>query len=138
MFFLVLWITGVVFALFAITLIVFLIKYRHREGRQAYFTRGNLKIELTWTAIPAVIMIFLAFYSDTLWSEIKNPKKFPPTSRIIQIRPKQFEWQIRYAGPDGLFNTMDDINTINDLYLPLGEPVKIELEGQDVIHSFFE
>ena len=89
------------------------------------------------SAIPAAIMIFLAFYSDTLWSEIKDPKKFPPTSRIIQIRPKQFEWQIRYAGPDGLFNTKDDINTINDLYLPLGEPVKIELEGQDVIHSFF-
>src|SRR5207302_8320120 len=51
--------------------------------------------------------------------------------------PKQFEWQVRYAGPDGIFGTKDDIKTINQLYLEIGEPVKIELEGQDVIHSFF-
>jgi cytochrome c oxidase subunit 2 len=134
---LILWITGSVFVLFAITLVVFLIKYRYRDGRLAYFSHGNTKIEIIWTAIPAAIMIFLAFYSNTLWSEIKDPKKFPATARIIQVRPKQFEWQVRYAGPDGLFNTKDDIKAINELYLPLNEPVKIELEGQDVIHSFF-
>jgi cytochrome c oxidase subunit 2 len=136
-FYLILWITGIVFLLFAVTLIVFLIRYRYREGRVAHFTRGSLRIEIIWTIIPAAILVFLAFYSESLWSAIKDPSKFPKNAKVIQIHPRQFEWDIIYPGPDGLFGTADDIKTTNELYLALNEPVKIDLEGQDVIHSFF-
>jgi cytochrome c oxidase subunit II len=136
-FYLILWITSIVFALFAITLIVFLIRYRYREGRIAQFTRGNLRLEIIWTIIPAVILVFLAFQSEALWSSIKDPSKFPKNASVIQIHPKQFQWNIAYPGPDGIFGTKDDIKTINELYLPFGQPVRIDLEGQDVIHSFF-
>ena len=56
---------------------------------------------------------------------------------MIRIEPRQFEWDITYPGPDGEFDTPDDINTINQLYLAVHQPVQIMLQGQDVIHSFF-
>ncbi len=44
---------------------------------------------------------------------------------------------IRYAGPDGLLGTEDDLHTVNDLRMVKDEPVTILLKSQDVIHSFF-
>ena len=42
----------------------------------------------------------------------------------------------RYAGPDGKFNTRDDIVTTNDMRVPVGVPVLLQLAASDVLHSF--
>ncbi|HYM20317.1 MAG TPA: cytochrome c oxidase subunit II [Candidatus Kapabacteria bacterium] len=133
----ILWITLVVFVLVEVCLVYFLWKYRQKPGRKATYYHGNNKLEITWTALPAIILVFLAIFSNAIWSEVKSPDRFPKGAPVIQIRPRQFEWDITYPGPDGKFNTADDINTINQLYLAVNEPVQIKLEGQDVIHSFF-
>ncbi|MEO6940902.1 MAG: cytochrome c oxidase subunit II [Candidatus Kapaibacterium sp.] len=137
MFNMILWITMVVFFLVEVTMLVFLIKYRYKPDRRATYTHGNNRLEIVWTAIPAVILVYLAIFSNTLWSEIRDPNKFPKGASSIEIRPRQFEWDITYPGPDGKFGTKDDIATINQLYLVKDKPVQIKLEGQDVIHSFF-
>jgi len=137
MFYLILWITLFVFFLVEGALIVFLWIYRYKPGRKAIYTHGNNTLEITWTAIPAVILVFLAVFSNSLWSEIRDPNKFPKGAPAIQIKPRQFEWDITYPGPDKKFGTADDIQTINQLYLVVNQPVQIKLEGQDVIHSFF-
>lgn len=137
MFDVILWITMIVFVLVELGLIYFLWKYRHKPGRKALYTHGNNKLEIAWTIVPAVILVFLAIFSNSLWSEIRNPNTFPKNSASIQIKPRQFQWDITYPGPDGKFNTADDINTINQLYLAANEPVQIKLLAQDVIHSFF-
>ena len=133
----ILWITLIVFFLVEGTLVVFLFKYRYKKGRTATYTHGNNTLEITWTAIPAVILVILAIFSNSLWSEIRDPNKFPKNATTIHINPRQFEWDITYPGPDGVFDTKDDIKTINQLYLVLNQPVQIKLQGQDVIHSFF-
>ena len=133
----ILWMTGIVFFLVEGLLIIFLVKYRHKEGRKAFYTHGNNTLEITWTVIPALILCFLAIFSNSLWSEIRSPEKFPKDAAAIEIHPRQFEWDITYPGPDGKFGTPDDISTINELYLAVGKPAKIKLEAQDVIHSFF-
>jgi cytochrome c oxidase subunit 2 len=55
----------------------------------------------------------------------------------VEIMPQQWAWNIRYAGADGQFNTGDDIITLNDLHLPVGRRVLVQLKAKDVIHSFF-
>lgn len=137
MFSLILWITLIVFVLVEGCLVYFLWKYRHKPGRKAVYYHGNNKLEITWTTIPALILVFLAVFSNKIWSEIKSPDRFPKNAPVIRIMPRQFEWDITYPGPDGKFDTPDDINTINNLYLAANEPVQIKLQGQDVIHSFF-
>lgn len=137
MFDLILWITLIVFVLVEGCLVYFLWKYRHKPGRKAIYYHGNNKLEITWTTIPALILVFLAVFSNKIWSEIKDPAQFPKGAPVIRIQPRQFEWDITYPGPDKQFDTPDDINTINQLYLAVGQPVQIKLQGQDVIHSFF-
>ncbi len=131
------WITFVVFLIVEGGLVYFLFKYRYKPGRKATYTHGNNTLEITWTAIPAVILVILAVFSNSLWSEIRDPNKFPKDATTISIKPRQFEWDITYPGPDKKFGTADDIQTVNQLYLEVNKPVQIKLEGQDVIHSFF-
>jgi cytochrome c oxidase subunit 2 len=55
----------------------------------------------------------------------------------IEINAHQWAWSARYAGPDGKFNTADDVVTLNDIRVPEGAPIILELASTDVIHSFY-
>src|SRR5262249_45744572 len=55
----------------------------------------------------------------------------------IEVNAHQWAWAARYAGPDGLFNTADDIVTLNDIRVPVGTPILVQLASTDVIHSFY-
>jgi len=55
----------------------------------------------------------------------------------VRVEPEQFAWNAQYAGPDGVFDTADDVRVINDLHVPIGRPVLVSLKSKDVIHSFF-
>ncbi len=59
-----------------------------------------------------------------------------PKSVRIEITAHQWAWVARYAGPDGKFNTPDDIVTFNDVVVPEGTPILFQLVSTDVIHSF--
>ena len=135
LFYLILAITGVVFLLVQATLLAFIVQYRRRPGRRAAYTHGNRLVEIIWTVIPSLILVFLTFHSQQVWSQVRgNP---PPANLEIEITAEQFAWNIRYAGADGVFNTADDITTLNQLHLPVHETVLIRLKSKDVIHSFF-
>lgn len=132
---LILWITGIVFVAVEVTLVVFLVKYRAREGGRATYTHGSNRLEVIWTIIPALILVFLAIISQDSWAYIRN--HFPQKGTLIDITAEQFAWNIRYPGPDGKFNTADDILTLNQLHIPVDQPAIISLHSKDVIHSFF-
>jgi cytochrome c oxidase subunit 2 len=135
LFYLILWITGIIFVVVEVLLLVFLFRYRHREGRRARYTHGNNRLEVIWTIIPAVICVVLALLSRRTWAEIKQ--QIPKDAMQIEITGEQFAWNIRYAGPDGKLGTADDIFTLNQLHFPVGRPVVATLRSKDVIHSFF-
>ena len=135
LFMVILWITGGIFVLVEGALLWFLIRYRHREGRSAVYLHGNAVVEIVWTLVPACVVIYLAFASQRLWAQIQGPP--PPHQLEVEVNAEQFAWNIRYPGPDGRFGTSDDITTINQLHLPLGQVVLVHLTSKDVIHSFF-
>ena len=137
LFYVILAITGAVFVLVEVVLLVFLIRYRQRPGHRAAYTHGDTRIEIVWTVIPAIIMVWLALGSQELWSAIRYPSHYPEGAPEIDITAEQFAWNIRYPGPDGLVETNDDITTINQLHLPVGRPVMLRITSKDVIHSFF-
>jgi len=137
LFYLIYYLTNVTFILVATCMITFLIMYRHREGRRATYTHGNTTLEIVWTIIPALILIMLGFLSKSRWEEIKSPSHMPPADVMVRITAKQFNWEIRYPGPDGKFDTDDDVQVDNDLHVPLNKVVRVFLRSKDVIHSFF-
>ncbi len=133
----ILWITGIVFFITEITLVVFMVKYRHKEGRKADYIHGSNKAEVVWTTITFVIVIGIAFYSKGLWDEIRDPDRIPANAYPIHMMATQFEWNATYAGADGQFDTSDDFVSRNVLHIPVAQPVVVQLQAEDVIHSFF-
>jgi cytochrome c oxidase subunit 2 len=135
LFYLIFWITGIAWVVVQVMMLVFLFMYRHREGRRATYTHGNTTLEIMWTIVPALILIMLGFMSKTTWDAIRHTH--PPSTHVVQITAKQFNWEVLYPGPDGAFETPDDKMIENDLHVPVNQVVRVRLASKDVIHSFF-
>lgn len=142
LFYLALGLTGAAFVLVTLVLVYFLIRYRAREGHAAYYTHGD-SLKARWLTISLAIIVFLAidvnlaFHDHFAWDAIWGHPPNPAQALRVQIFPEQYAWNIRYAGPDGNFGTLDDVTTINQLHIPLDRPVLVALKSKDVIHSFF-
>jgi cytochrome c oxidase subunit 2 len=136
-FYVILYITGAVFLLVEGGLLVFLFKYRRRDGVAATYVHGSNRAEIIWTTIPAVTVLCLAFFSQRVWSAVKDPDRFPKDAIPIGVHVKQFEWQMTMPGPDGKIGTDDDIFRKNEMDLEVNRSYVVELTSQDVIHSFF-
>lgn len=135
MFYLIYYITGATFVLVMTLLVAFLIMYRYQEGRRATYTHGNSTLEIVWTIVPALILVMLGFMSKGKWDEIK--KNVPPADVQVRVTGKQFNWEVMYPGPDGKFETGDDVQFDNDVHVPVNKVVRVLLRSKDVIHSFF-
>src|SRR6266853_1147634 len=110
-------ITGIAFVLVEVGLIWFMVQYRQRPGRKAFYTHGNTRAEVIWTAIPAVTMVALGLISNHYWVEIKGRNSVPASAYPIGIHAKQFEWQMTYPGADGKLGTADDFTIRNQLHV---------------------
>jgi cytochrome c oxidase subunit II len=134
---LVLWITGIAFLLTEVALIWFSIRYRRGANPKAHYSHGDTKAEIIWTAVPTAILVYLGFLSQNLWSELRQPKNYPQPALTVQVMAEQWLWNFKYAGPDGQFDTDDDVTVQNNAHIPVNQPVHFELHAQDVIHGFF-
>lgn len=135
LFALIYWITVVVFILVMATLILFLIKYRHREGHKAEYIEGSTKLEIIWTTATTVIVFGLALLSFPQWNKLKSPAENPDYT--VLVRGEQFNWYFIYPGPDNEIGTEDDLEFENQMYVPEDKVIQILLTSKDVIHSFF-
>jgi cytochrome c oxidase subunit 2 len=120
-------------------ILLFLVLYRRREGRKATYIRGDKPGEAAWILIPAFIVLVLDLWIDfhgaEVWAKVKG--RVPPSDLRIQVTAKQFNWEVRYPGPDGKFGTADDLQLENELHVPVNKVVRVVLKSKDVIHSFF-
>ncbi len=143
LFYLASWLTGIAFVLVLGILFYFLIRYRERPGHKPVYTKGESAGARIFTLSLAfivfvVIDINLAVHDHWAWDKVfGRPDDSAAPALHIQILAQQFAWNIRYAGPDGKFKTADDITTINQLHIPVGRPVLLQLKSKDVMHSFF-
>jgi cytochrome c oxidase subunit 2 len=130
-------ITGIALIVVEAGLVWFVIKYRARPGRKAYYTHGVTKAEIIWTAIPAVTVVALGIVSNHYWVQMKGRDSMPADAYPVIVHGKQFEWTITHPGPDGALRTPDDLRLRNQLHIPVNRAVLVHLEAEEVIHSFF-
>jgi cytochrome c oxidase subunit 2 len=117
---------------------------RHGRGHRASYDLGSAGPSVT-KALLLSLLIFgvvdgnllvngLRDVDDVFWN-VDRAEANPEAVRI-EVNAHQWAWDVRYPGPDGKFNTADDAVTLNDVTVPLGVPVVVQLAATDVIHSF--
>ncbi|HEV2975361.1 MAG TPA: cytochrome c oxidase subunit II [Solirubrobacteraceae bacterium] len=91
---------------------------------------GNTRLEVLWTAAPAILLLGLISYSFVVLHD--NEKK-PAKEMSIGVTGQQFEWSFQY--PPSV--TGGKPLETHQLYLPEGESVKFDMRSKDVIHAFW-
>ena len=151
-----LYITGFVFLATHILLFYFSYKYQHKEGKKSFYYPHNNKLEVLWTTVPALVLLVLVVVGLRNWMAFTSPA--PADAMIVEITGKQFNFIVRYPGPDGVFGEKN-FRLIDDATNPLGldwkdkasrddiiiqtgelhivkdQPVKLVLGSRDVIHN---
>ncbi len=108
----------------------------------AWFSHGSHNLEVIWTILPAIILLFISLYQMDVLARIRLKQEFPEqvaNDPVAEVSARQFEWRIRYPAPGKKLRALpqpDDLYTVNDLHIPVGKPVMIRLRSEDVQHSF--
>jgi cytochrome c oxidase subunit 2 len=112
--------------LIAVAITFFAIKYRRgSRADRSNPIAGSLKLELTWTIIPLIMAIAVFTWASSVYFNVIHP---PEGSMEVTVVGRQWMWKIQH--PTGQ-------REINELHVPIGQPVKLTMTSQDVIHSFF-
>jgi len=149
--------TGIVFVITHILLFYFAWKYRYKKGRKALYMPHDNKLEVIWTAAPAVVMAYLVINGLVVWNKVMQDVMPKEDHVEIEVTGMQFAWILRYPGLDGKLGARDfkKISATNDLgqdwhdpknwddfkpdeiVLPKGKKVRVRITSRDVLHSFY-
>jgi cytochrome c oxidase subunit II len=113
--------------LFGITIVMvyFVVKYRRSKNPVASDIRDNYTLEIIWTIIPTLIALSM-FYVG--WSSYLGLRTVPDDAMEVSVEAQQFAW---------LFIYDNDKETENELVVPQGRAIKLNITSVDVLHSFF-
>ena len=152
---------GTILFIGIIGLLVFsLVRFRRRPGQlgDGIAIEGNLPLEIFWTAVPAVVVLFVGLYSydiydrmggmvplahdhsagmteagmaeERIWGGISSGTVDAGVVDALPIEVTAMQFAFLFHYPDG------DI-TAGELHVPAGRPVTLRLEAKDVIHAFW-
>ena len=121
----ILWISVFFFALIVILMVVFVARYMRRPGRLPEASANHsTALELTWTAIPLVIVIVIFYFGFKGFIAMATP---PADAYKIDVLGRKWNWEFTY--PNG--------HSDPDLHVPVDRDVLLVLTSQDVIHSLY-
>jgi cytochrome c oxidase subunit 2 len=130
---LIFWLALIVFIGVQIAIVMTVLKYRrrHEDEPRPKQIHGNQKLELVWTIIPAVILV--AIFIPTIRTMYRVEDRADQGEYVIEVYGKQWWWEVHYKEPETLANVV----TANEFYIPTNTRVRIELLSSNVIHSFY-
>jgi cytochrome c oxidase subunit 2 len=108
-------------------------KWRVRAGEEELDgppIHGNTRLEIIWTALPAILLVTLVGYAYVVLTDIEEAKADSMTVRVVG---EQFAWSYFYPSPEGGGKEVE----ADQLYLPAGQQVKFDIQSKDVIHDFW-
>jgi cytochrome c oxidase subunit 2 len=120
-------ICGAIFAVVAGLAVYSLLRFRWRDGdpepRQVH---GIRRLEIAWTVAPALILVVLFGYTLRAMQIADPPLEGSPDLVVVG---HQWWWEVRYVGTG--------IMTANEIHIPVGRPIAVELDTTDVLHEFW-
>jgi len=118
------------FALIVAPMIYSLVVFRRRKGdtSDGQHMEGNTTLEILWTIVPLFLVGIFAYFgavnlSDTLRKD--------PAAMVVKVTGVQWSWSFEYPPMDGIAVTSEE------LHIPVGQQVLLQMTSKDVIHSFW-
>ncbi len=96
---------------------------------------GNLRLEILWTIIPTILLTVISVFTLISLVELNEVSAAEDDLRVTVVG-QQWWWEFQYH-LDGDTSTHPDIVTANELVIPVGQQVPLEITSRDVIHSFW-
>ena len=121
-----------VFVLVTVIVCFAVIEFRMRPGEENLDgppIHGNTRLEVIWTAIPAILIVGLVTYAYVVMRDIEEAPA-AGNERVVTVTGQQFAWSFAYNEGGKRFTTAQ-------LYLPAGKSVKFDVKSKDVIHDFW-
>ena len=110
----------------AAALIYFCWRYRRRNPDELPpQIKRNIPAEVLWIGIPTLLFLAMFFYGVKLYFAIERP---PDNADTVYVVAKQWMWKLQHA---------DGVREINELHVPVGQSIRLNMISQDVIHSFY-
>ena len=115
-----------VFLLVGVTavMIYFVIRYRSKKHPKPENITGNTTLEIVWTVIPLILVLAMFYYG---WQGFKLMRNVPSDALTVKVTGRMWKWSFEY----------ENKKTSDSLYVPLGKPIKMEIQSADVNHSFY-
>src|SRR5687767_7149452 len=115
------------FALIVVPMTYSLIIFRRRKGdtTDAEHMEGNTKLEIAWTLIPLFIVTAFAYIGA---ANLAETRRVDPDAMIVEVTGFQWAWRFEYPA----FGVVSD-----QLHVPEGKQVLLQMTSLDVIHSFW-
>ena len=122
------WIAVIVFIVVEGAILFVTFRYRRKNDELPVQTHGNIKLEITWTIIPAIIIVIIAIPTVIgIW----QTQVMPDEEDSLVINAVGHQWWCEFNYPS------EEVVTANELHLPEDTNVIVNIESQDVLHSFW-
>jgi cytochrome c oxidase subunit II len=137
-------VAAVIFVLVEAAIVFAVVRYRRRSDMLPPQFHGNNLLEIVWTVVPLLIVATLFVLT---WGVLNRVEAKADNPRVtVNVIGFQWQWQFTYQGervPLPAGQKPEDLTIKGTIakppvmYLPVGEPIRFNAEGQDVIHSFY-
>jgi cytochrome c oxidase subunit 2 len=118
-----------VFSLVIVMLFYALYKFKAKPGDESDGEpiHGNTRLEIAWTLIPTIIVLFGGGYSWKVLNEIEKPVK---NAMTVDVFSQQYAWSFGYPGKGNAYIE-------GEMHVPVNRQIQFKMHAQDVIHSFW-
>ncbi len=107
-------------------IVAFVIKYKRQSDDEIpEQIEGNLLLEITWSVAPLGLVLIMFGWGAVLFFDLNTP---PAEAINFSVVGKQWMWKVQH--PSGK-------REINELHVPMGQPIKLTITSEDALHSFY-
>jgi cytochrome c oxidase subunit 2 len=122
------WMIAFLFSLIMVFMVYSVAVFRRvpDDETDAAYVHGNTALEISWTVIPTIVVIGFGLWGAAVLNDLIAPK---PNEMTINVTGRQWSWSFAYP-EQGDFGS-------GELVLPVNQPVVLQMEAEDVLHSFW-
>lgn len=117
-------ISVILLGLVTFLMIYFAFRYSRKRNPEAEEVEGSLSLEIAWTVIPTILVMFMFYYG---YEDFKLMRSAPEGAMEVKAIGRRWSWDFQYVGG----------KRSDELVLPKGVPVKLDITSLDVLHSLF-